>query len=290
MSTIETRHPAQLRCHPLNEKLYGDTADADLVDSVLKSGILIPLLITQADEIIAGHRRHDAAQQLELTSVPVVVFQSNDELDIREALIESNRQRTKTTEQMAREAQTLLEIERERAKRREVAGRKIDPGENLPKGQEAVKGRARDVVGKKLGISGKQVEKAVAVVEKIDQLEADGQKDEAEEIRTELNNGSIHAAHQKATKPTQAPAPFPAPRPPDAERERMTDRLDKLMAKVLRLKTVEAQQGWIRDYAFMFWHNRKKMANLLSNLERFRDVLDEWIRCIQERLEKMPTK
>lgn len=287
MSTIETRHPAQLRCHPLNEKVYGDTADADLVDSILKKGgILIPLLITQKDEIIAGHRRHDAAMQIGLTSVPVIVSELTDELDIREALVESNRQRVKTPEQIAREAQTLMEIEKERAKQR--SGKKETPVANLPPVQPAAKGKSRDVVGKKLGISGKQVEKAVAVVEKIDQLEAAGQKDEADEIRTTLNESSIHAAHQKATKPTVPKPAEPVQQRPDERRERMTVRFSKVMGNVLKLKTSESRLQWIRDYAFMIWSKPQKLAKLLDELRRFRDVLDEWIRVVQERVERRP--
>ena len=67
-----------------------------------------------------AHRRHAAAQEAGLIEVPVAVFGSDDPLDIETALIETNRQREKTNEQSGREATRLLEIERERAKRRQA--------------------------------------------------------------------------------------------------------------------------------------------------------------------------
>jgi ParB/RepB/Spo0J family partition protein len=84
-----------LRPHPRNHTIYGDTADPDLVASVRAKGVLVPMLITQDGRIIAGHRRWQASKQVGLAKVPVVVFGSTDELAILEAVIESNRQRTK---------------------------------------------------------------------------------------------------------------------------------------------------------------------------------------------------
>src|SRR5262245_40132474 len=97
------------------------TPFAAFLQSVAAKGVLEPLVITDDNRIISGHRRWRAAQELGLSIVPVSVFPSHDELDVLEALIEANRQRTKSNEAIAREAATLLRIERERAKQRQAA-------------------------------------------------------------------------------------------------------------------------------------------------------------------------
>jgi len=79
---------------------------------------------------LCGHRRFDAYQRLGYTEVPCVEFPSRDETDILEALVMLNRQREKTSEQIAREAEVLMGVERERAKSRMSAGKTIDPKEH----------------------------------------------------------------------------------------------------------------------------------------------------------------
>jgi hypothetical protein len=41
-----TRSTSDLKPHPLNESIYGDRADADLIASIRAKGILNPLLIS----------------------------------------------------------------------------------------------------------------------------------------------------------------------------------------------------------------------------------------------------
>ena len=187
---------SMLKPHPENSRIYGDHADADLVESIKAKGILNPILITFDYRIISGHRRWDAAKRAGLNEVPVVVFGSKDELDILEAVIESNRQRAKTNEQLGREAATLMEIETKRAQRRkhELSGSwsRNEVVENFPPPQS--NGKSRDHAGEKLGISGRQAEKAATVVKTIDELKTNGKQREAEQLRTTLNGKSVHSA------------------------------------------------------------------------------------------------
>ncbi|MFO0843273.1 MAG: hypothetical protein U0797_12900 [Gemmataceae bacterium] len=104
--------------------------------------------------------------------MPAITFASRDELDILEALVHDNKQRVKTKEQLAGEADLLMEVEGERARRRQVelAGSRPSKGgpdlrENVPEGSDA--GRARDKVGKALGVSGKTAERLAKVGKKI---------------------------------------------------------------------------------------------------------------------------
>jgi hypothetical protein len=81
--------------------------------------------------------------------------------------------RQKTNEQLGREAQALLKVEEERAKKRQQeAGKTHGRGQKLPERvPEAIAtGDARDKVGEALGVSGRHAEKAAQVVEAIDHL------------------------------------------------------------------------------------------------------------------------
>ena len=201
------RRPDQLTPHPENVKIYGDLADSELVESVKQKGILNPLLVTYDNRIISGHRRWDAAKVADLETVPVVVFGSDDELDILEALIESNRQREKTNEQIAREGDALKTVSAERAKRRQGQRNDLNIVEHVPQCSvnNFTNGKARDIAAKKLGVSGKHLDTAIKVVSVIDELSNSGREDEAKQLRQTLNNGSVRKAYQTVKQNYSAP-------------------------------------------------------------------------------------
>ena len=174
--------------HPLNEKIYGQGVDASFVSAVRRNGIYDPLLITQDNKVISGNRRLEAAKQAGIREVPVVVFDSDDDLDIREAIVAANRQRVKSHEQIGREFKVLLEVETERARVRMGKG-----VENFP--QDMV-GKSRDIAVQRLGVCGKTGEHAAAVVDKIDEMNAAGNNAEAEELRRKLNK-SVNGAFNR---------------------------------------------------------------------------------------------
>ncbi len=121
--TAETRNPDQLRPHPLNDAVYGtEPIDPAFRESIEAEGILTPLTIDQDDTIISGHRRWRVAQAMGLSYVPVVVREIYDPLDAERWLIESNRQREKTTSQVHREADELERIIGAQAQSRMVEG------------------------------------------------------------------------------------------------------------------------------------------------------------------------
>jgi ParB-like chromosome segregation protein Spo0J len=152
----------ELKPHPLNKAIYGSDLDDAFVQEIAKNGVYQPLLITKDKTIIAGHRRHAAAKQGGLSAVPTLVFHSDDELDIKAALVEANKQRAKTNEQIGREFNVLKEVEEARAKKRMEAGQAVAQGD---------KGKARDKVAAKIGdISGFSAERAGAVVKVIEKL------------------------------------------------------------------------------------------------------------------------
>jgi len=205
---------SELKAHPSNAQIYGDalkaewlsavtkpaccgtlsSLDEDLLESIRKHGILTPLIITQDDVIISGHRRWNAAKIIAEESpgrdrVPVVVSNLTDDLDIQEAIIATNKQRQKTNEQIAREFQALKRIEAEKAKERQAeSARRNQPQaqkvENFPPSEGI--GKSRDIAAEKVGLSGRTAEKAAKVVTQVDNLKAEGKEHQAKELKEKL--------------------------------------------------------------------------------------------------------
>lgn len=233
---MTTRTVNELRPHPENIKIYNDYADSDLIESVRSKGVINPLLITFDNRIINGHRRWDAAQKCGLLSVPVVEFPSHDELDILEALIESNRQRIKTNEQVGREYDALKQVYHERDSKQGqrpkqngeppefvgyYVGKKGAMPEVLPQGSTSenqfseVKPSAK--AAEVLGVSQPTAHKAAEVVKTIDKLSSNGHVREAENLRATLNT-NVKKAYQTAqdrgyiAPPPQRAEPKPEPK------------------------------------------------------------------------------
>lgn len=202
-----------LKPHPLNSEIYGDAADADLVESIEANGILTPILITSnkaqtgPNVIISGHRRYYAAKKLGASTVPVIISDLVDELDIEEALIIANKQRVKENYQAAREAEKMASIERWRARKRMsvAATNNILSRQgmvNLPHPEN--NGTTRDAIGLKIGVSGSTAERMIKTVTVYDDLLANGEVERAEEIRNALNK-SVNAGYGMAKEHLQEP-------------------------------------------------------------------------------------
>lgn len=209
------RAVTELRPHPRNAEIYGDGVDDDFVRSVRDRGILVPLLVTGGGMVVAGHRRLAAARRAGLADVPVTVFDSEDEVDVLEALVHANKTRDKSKVQKAKEAEVLMEVERERAKRRQKEGQstggKARHGsmvEHVPPCSEGA-GKARDKVGEALGVSGKTVEKMLTVKKEIDRLEGAGDAAAAAELTATLNE-SVGKAFASVTRNAEAVTDPPA--------------------------------------------------------------------------------
>lgn len=73
-------------------KNFDETALAELADSIKQNGILQPLLVrkkTNYYEIVAGERRYQAAKQVGLHKLPVVIREISDDEVFKLALIEN---------------------------------------------------------------------------------------------------------------------------------------------------------------------------------------------------------
>jgi len=106
-----TKHPRELKQHPLNIEIYGmEVADLDLVESIKSKGILEPIVIKEDGIILSGHRRWMAAKDLQLDRIPCRILTFVDAEDEEESLIEFNRQRQKNITQRMREKDHLETI------------------------------------------------------------------------------------------------------------------------------------------------------------------------------------
>lgn len=187
----------KLKPHPLSTKIYTPQISGALLTSIQDHGILLPLMVNpNTYEIISGNSRHAAAKQLGIPKVPVIFFTSSDELEIRQAVLETNSQRDKNKEQKIREYLEWLDIEKEAGKRRMATN---SQKEGVYNGTQGEAGKSRDKAAVKIGMSGLHAERGGQVVTAIDALIAKGKSGEATELSAKLNH-SINAAYNLAVK------------------------------------------------------------------------------------------
>jgi len=196
---METQNPWELKNHPVNQKIYGDKVDKELVADVKKRGVIEPIHVVDSKEhgglvIVSGHRRNQSARIADLRTVPVIIRKDlKTPEDIEEALILSNRiTRERTNEQKAHEFRQLLLIEKIRAEERSKAGE--TPALNKRRG------RAEDIAAEGGGLGRDTAKKANRVVEEIESLEKKGHIQKAEKLRQTLNE-NVSEAHRQVSKP-----------------------------------------------------------------------------------------
>lgn len=190
-----------LRPHPRNSEIYGDPRDSQdftfFVQDCRENGIH-PLVIAEDGTIIGGHRRYYAALQLGIEELPVAVYRYATPVDMLAALVADNNARIKSNWQLSSEAAVLMEVERERAKQRQLStltnvSNSLVP-ELVPEREQ--KGDARDAVGAQLGVSGKQVDNLLTVKRAVDTLRDAGDDEAADELITLVNRSAKAAAQQ----------------------------------------------------------------------------------------------
>lgn len=198
--------------HPINASIYRDNFDDELVESIKANGVLNPIIVCKhpggSYVCLSGHRRRQAAKLAGLTEVPCLLYREDlPEWQQVLIIVESNRQRAKTVEMLARETEALAKAKEQQAAARKKAGKKAPDGlpQNFGEGDKHAKESIRQAA-KETGIgSGPTAKKAIDVVHKIDELEAAGEVEAAEELRETLNEKSVSAAHRKAKDPEPEP-------------------------------------------------------------------------------------
>ena len=176
-----------LKPHPMNKEIYGGNEDInDLAEQIKKSNWIKPIVITADKTIISGHRRYYACLKLGIKEIPYLLEKFDNKTEEIERLLLENQTREKTNYQKVQEAKMWEKIEKEKAKERQ--GQRTDLNNNIvekfPQGQS---GKTRDIVADKVGLgSGKTYQKAKEVAQKIDDLKAEGKKEDAEFLNDAL--------------------------------------------------------------------------------------------------------
>lgn len=175
-----------LNHHPKNAEFYGASDEVtEIVTDIKRHGFSDekPLVVVPepqedrdwpANRIVSGHRRHQAAQEAGLETVPV---------------------RYTTFESEQAEIEYLL---RENKYRRKTPGQQIEEGrwyeQQIRKGIIESQGRITDTVGTHIGISGRSYEKGRKVAEAAEEPDADRVVQEQWEL-LKTGEQSIHGAH-----------------------------------------------------------------------------------------------
>ena len=144
---------ADIKIGPRFRKDLGDIGP--LADSIKQHGLLHPVVITEDIELICGRRRIEAFTKLGLEEIEASIVRLDDQSG------------AEADENIARKDFTVSEIaevdekSRDRiaaqARERMLAGKK-QPCDNLAQGQ-----KTRDLIAKKCGISGSQLDKIRAI-------------------------------------------------------------------------------------------------------------------------------
>ncbi len=189
---------SSLKNHRLSNAIYGTEIGADLIESIRTLGVLQPILVAKDSlEIISGNSRVEAARTLGYEVISGTYFAAESDLEIQQAVLESNSQRIKTNEQKIREYNARKTIESELALLRGTGG---NPEKKPTKAAtREAKVKARDHAAKKIGVSANVADKAAKVIEAADRLKEEGKVDESTELINALNK-SIKTAHKMVTR------------------------------------------------------------------------------------------
>jgi len=157
MDKLITKQPlAGLKPHPLQAELFGDEPRPrlrDLAEDMRANGLREPVEILPDGTVICGHQRVRAAEMLGWTAIDAWV--RTDLADQRAAADQRFIEDNLTRRQLTPLAQARC------YKRLEAVGKALP----ADKRSNAMRGRLRDVVGSRLGMSGRTLDRYVRVLD-----------------------------------------------------------------------------------------------------------------------------
>ena len=128
---IVSLDPDKLREHPLNREIFGDISKEEynaLKKDIEERGIQDPLHVVKLDgvkTIISGHQRAKIARELGIKVPCIIRDDLKEDWQIEEQLIADNLLRRQLTDaQKAKAGLKLEEIEKRKAKMRQIEGAK----------------------------------------------------------------------------------------------------------------------------------------------------------------------
>lgn len=155
----------------IKERFRKDQGDIEaLAEDIRENGLLQLPVVNKENRLLAGERRIRACKELGWTEIDVCVMDTRDadhELSIE--LSENLTRKSFTREEAIDAGRRLERIVRAKAEERMKSG-KANPEANNPKGKKTRAPQTRDIVAKKLGMSGKQYEREKDILENRDLL------------------------------------------------------------------------------------------------------------------------
>lgn len=141
--------------------LMEDEAFDELVESIREDGLTVGIELLDG-KIIDGRNRYRACL-LAGVEPEYVAAELGDHTPTKYVWLLNGPRRHMKTSQWAMVAARMKDQYAAEAKERKLAGKKLDLRENLPEGSA---GRARDLAGEAVGVSGKTVDQATTVLDK----------------------------------------------------------------------------------------------------------------------------
>jgi len=187
----------------------------ELAVDITQNGLLNPLTVMPIDggkyQLLAGLRRLRAAQSLGWTEIDVNVVSASDaEAKLRIEISENEQREPFTYTEKMDFARLIEEIERVKALERMSVGGKGGLNEGVAHGPHLEQSRRREIIGAKIGMSGKQYDRAKyiaanATPEVIDELDRQERtiRGTYDELRAKKGQVPI-STNEKPPKVTQA--------------------------------------------------------------------------------------
>lgn len=194
--------PAGFEPHPLSLELYGDpakTCTPEFLASVANRGVMQPAIVSRdSGYVLAGCSRRYAAEIAD-RQLPVIWVDARSELEQKIIVIETNRQRVKTRDQINREIATLAELLEERNRMWNSSGR-VD-GDDTPEQSKKAE------IAERVGVSERQVKQTLAVQRQIRKLRVEGRDEDADKLQATLDS----SGHTQAVRQMSHERPVAAP-------------------------------------------------------------------------------
>lgn len=139
--------------------IYDEESMEELMNSIIERGVLVPILVREKDgkyEIVAGHRRKRACEELGIKSLPAKILQADDNEAMVIALVENIQRKDLSLLEEAKSLlklqdsgvfKTIEEIARKISKKRERVSQLIAIAKNISNElEEILKGKKIDSV------------------------------------------------------------------------------------------------------------------------------------------------
>jgi len=139
--------------------IYDEESMEELMNSIIERGVLVPILVREKDgayEIVAGHRRKRACEELGIKSLPAKILQADDNEAMIIALVENIQRKDLSLLEEAKSLlklqesgvfKTIEEIARKISKKRERVSQLIAIAKNISNELEGIlKGKKIDSV------------------------------------------------------------------------------------------------------------------------------------------------